>query len=302
MSEKKLVVDEESQHFRLDVFLTKNLAEIPSRTAIQKLIDTGQVTVNDKTVKAHYKVQTGDTVCVIDDQMQPPEDKVFPEDIPLNVFFDDRYFIVINKPVGMLIHPVHGCATGTLVNALMYRFKNLSDVQPSFRPGIVHRLDRETSGLIIVAKDNQTHVRLARQFEKRRVKKKYVALVKGTVEFDEGIIDAPLDRHPTQFDKKSVGFGEGAKEARTIYKVLKRFGKEATLVALYPRSGRTHQLRVHMTYLGHPILGDVKYGQNNAYPRMALHAQSIGFQHPHSKHFLEFATPLPKNFITSPIS
>ena len=156
MSEKRLVVDEESQQLRLDVFLTKSLAEAPSRTVIKKLIDAGQVTVNERPVKAHYKVQAGDEVWVGDDLVRSPDANILPEDIPLDVFFDDQYIIVINKPVGMLVHPVHGCVSGTLVNALMYRFKNLSDVQPSFRPGIVHRLDRETSGLIIVAKDNQT--------------------------------------------------------------------------------------------------------------------------------------------------
>ena len=295
MPQHILKVDDQNDKIRLDIFLAKNLPDVPSRTFVKGLIDDGQVKVNQRDVKAHYQVALGDEIIV-----QMPEeiaswDNVKPEKIALDIFYEDPFFLVINKPPGMLVHPANGFSTGTLVNALLYHCRTLSKGSAEFRPGIVHRLDRETSGLMIVAKDNRTHVILGRQFEKHKVKKQYVALVEGDVEFDEGLIDAPLGRHSRFFDKKTVIFDESGKEAKTVYRVLKRY-QTKTLVALFPESGRTHQLRVHMAHLGHPILGDDKYGKKESFSRLALHAKTIGFSHPQTKHFIEFVSTLPKEF------
>ena len=290
-----LKVNEDHANERLDVFLTQHLPDVPSRTFIKKLIETGQVKVNQTLVKAHYKVAVGDEVVVNFSLSEVPDSSVKPEAIDLDIFYEDDYLIVINKPVGLLVHPASGQYSGTLVNALLYHSRKLSDVNSQLRPGIVHRLDRETSGLIVVAKDNKTHVQLAEQFEERLVHKRYAALVEGSIEFDEGKIDVPLGRHPRYREKKSVQFSKMAKDAVTIYRVIKRISK-ITLVALYPQTGRTHQLRVHMAYLGHPILGDDKYGKESSFPRLALHAQSLGFTHPKTGCFLEFTTLLPEAF------
>lgn len=295
MPEHILTVDEYNCNLRLDVFLTRNLDDSPSRTFLKGLIDTGGVKVNQTQVKAHYKVAVGDQVTIQIPEKQDTLEGIEPEDIPLDLFYEDDILLVINKPAGMLVHPAHGRYSGTLANAVMFYSKTLSD-RNSFRPGIVHRLDRETSGLILIAKDDKTHVNLARQFEKHRVKKRYVALVKGNIEFDEGVIDAPLARHPQHWDKRSVSFDESAKGAKTFYRVLKRFGAQATCVALFPKSGRTHQLRVHMAHLGHPILGDDKYGSKHSFPRLGLHAQGLGFHHPKMKQYVEFSLPVPEEF------
>jgi len=296
MSEHTLKVDEQNHNLRLDVFLAKNLPDVPSRTYVKRLIDDGQVKVNAKSVKAHHHVAQGDEIIVtVPEEDESWADNLEPENIPLDIFYEDRYLLVVNKPAGLMVHPANGFSKGTLVNALLFHCKQLSDVNASFRPGIVHRLDRETSGLIVVAKDNRTHAILSRQFEKHKVKKRYAALVEGDIEFDEGLVDAPLGRHGRFFDKKAVTFDDSGKEAKTVYRVMKRY-KTKTLVALFPESGRTHQLRVHMAYLGHPILGDDKYGKKESFPRLALHAQSIGFTHPQTKHYIEFISPLPPEF------
>jgi len=313
MDEQVLKVDEQHHKLRLDVYLTQALSDNPSRTFVKNLIESGGVLVNQKTVKAHHKVAIGDEVRVRAGDVQAlAAGHVLPENIPLNIFYEDKYLIVINKPAGLLVHPVKGCQTGTLVNALLYYCsaqpgRGLSDAHlppedgttspEEFRPGIVHRLDRETSGLIVVAKDNTTHVRLARQFEKHRVKKRYAALVRGNVEYDEGEIDAPIGRHPGHFDKKAVSYSDAAKKAVTRYRVIDRFDRTRNLVALFPQSGRTHQLRVHMAHLGHPILGDEKYGSKSSFPRLALHAQGIGFTHPQTKQWIEFSIPVPQEFL-----
>lgn len=297
---------EENARQRLDVFIAQNLSKIPSRTFVKKLIEAGQVRVNGRPQKASYKVEPGDRI-ELDDGLADQSRTIAPENIPINIFYEDPWLLIVNKPAGLLVHPVHGHHGGTLVNALMHHCKTLSDINtaddegpfdPSLiRPGIVHRLDRETSGLLVVAKDNRTHVALARAFEKREVKKKYLALVKGRLEFDEGVIDADLGRHPRHRDKKAVvPSGEG-KEAVTYYRVVKRFLNDATMVSLFPKSGRTHQLRVHMAHIGHPILGDDKYGEEKSFFRLALHAQSLGFFHPGIGDFIEFSTSVPSEFL-----
>jgi 23S rRNA pseudouridine1911/1915/1917 synthase len=289
-------VEEEGQDLRLDLFLTNVLPGEPSRTQVQKIIDGGFARVNGKAVKAHFKLRVNDEieVTIKEGMIRPLHAKA--ENIPLDVFYEDEQLLVVNKPAGMMVHPAPGVTTGTLVNALLYHCQDLSRGDP-VRPGIVHRLDRETSGVLLVAKNDNIHKYLSRQFEQHRVKKRYTAIVKGAVNFDEGVVDAPLGRHPSQFDLRTVSFKDGAKEAKTVYRVIKRFGGQATMVALFPESGRTHQLRVHMRHLGHAILGDDKYGDVMAFPRLALHAQSVGFRYPRTGCWMEFSSVLPEEFL-----
>lgn len=294
-------VDESQAHQRLDIFLVQNLPELPSRTFIKKLLDAGQVTVNKKSVKVHYQVSLGDEIRVEIPDIQKPSG-LKAESLDFGVFYEEDSFLVINKPAGMLVHPVPGVSSGTLVNALLGHGTGLSDTDNSLRPGIVHRLDRETSGLMVVAKDAKTHVQLARQFERHLVKKRYVALVHGKIEFEEGLIDAPISRHPVHWDKKAVSYADDAREAVTTYRVLKRYDTPATLVALFPQSGRTHQLRVHMHHLGHPIFGDDKYGSRKHERRMSLHAQALAFLHPRTGRYLGFSCPLPQDFFPQEFS
>jgi len=296
MTVHTLKVEEEDQNLRLDLFLTNALPGEPSRTQVKRIIEEGFVRVNGAVVKAHYKLHVNDEVkATVDESMIRPL-HAKPENIPLNIFYEDEQLLVIHKPAGMMVHPAPGVASGTLVNALLYHYQELSRSDCPIRPGIVHRLDRETSGLLLVAKNNNIHKYLSRQFEQHRVKKRYVAIVKGAVNFEEGVIDAPLGRHPSHFDLKTVSFKDGAKEARTVYRVIKRFGEKATMVALFPESGRTHQLRVHMRHLGHSILGDDKYGDAKAFGRLALHAQAVGFVYPRIKRWIDFCSVLPKEF------
>ncbi|MDP8265461.1 MAG: RluA family pseudouridine synthase [Candidatus Aceula meridiana] len=288
-----LTVDDKGE-VRLDIFLAGALPFCPSRNFAQNLIEKKNVTVNGKHCKSHYKMHEGDKVVAVVEAQKPCT--VEPENIPLDIFYEDEDLIVVNKPIGMTVHPAAGCYSGTLVNALVFHQENLSSVNDALRPGIVHRLDKETSGLILVAKNNMVHAKLAKQFEKRIIKKQYVAVVQGLVKFDEGLVDAPLGRHPIHRQKRAVLFAD-AKEAQTVYRVLKRFQK-TTLISLMPKTGRTHQLRVHMAYLGHPILGDEKYGKKNSFKRLALHAQRIGFYHPSFSRYMEFSSLTPKEFLS----
>jgi len=297
MSERTLIVEHDQAGIRLDVFLAKHVEECVSRSAARRMIDDGAVTVNEQQVSAHHKIHQGDQVYI---RFSPPaeEKPLVPEKISLDILYEDADILVINKPVGMLVHPVRGQNSGTLVNALLYHCSRLSVSNEDDRPGIVHRLDRETSGVMIAAKTDQAHVHLARQFEKHKVTKKYIALVKGSVELDEGHIDVPIGKHAVHFDKKAVCYDpEQGRSASTFYKVIRRFEKTATMVALFPKTGRTHQLRVHMKHIGHPILGDEKYGNAQNFPRLALHAQSIRFRHPVKYYFLEFSVPLPEEIL-----
>jgi len=281
---------------RLDVFLTKMLDNVPSRTFVKRLIDEGFVLVDDKEVKAHQKILNGQKVYVDfpEDFLKPIDAE--PENIPLDICYEDEQLLIINKPVGMLVHPAPSIAHGTLVNALLYHCQNLSDVNSKFRPGIVHRLDQDTSGLMVVAKDNKTHELLARQFAEHTIKKRYVALVEGSIEFEEGLIDEPIGRNPVHREKKKVDYSDFGKDSVTFYKVIKRVPK-VTYVALLPKTGRTHQLRVHLAHIGHPILGDEKYGRKATFSRLALHAQSLGFIHPHSGLYVEFSSIAPREFL-----
>ena len=282
---------------RLDLFLAgfskqNNLGL--SREFIKKLILQGCVSARgaDPVLKPHYKIKTGEKIVVRIQKKKTAN--LSEEDIPLEVVYEDKDLAVINKPIGLVVHPAPGNYAHTLVNALLFRFKTLSDINPQ-RPGIVHRLDKDTSGLLVIAKNNSAHLYLANQFAEHTIKRKYVALVKGRMEFDENIIELPIGRHPLKRKNMAVGFGKNYKYAKTLYRTIKRT-KDFSLLELEPFTGRTHQLRVHLAYLGHPILGDTKYGRNNDFIRLALHAKSIGFTHPGSKKFVEFSCQLPVEF------
>jgi len=275
-----------------DYFSQKKLGL--SRSFIQKLILSQKVKINNLTsVKPSYKVKLKDEIEIFLEETK--EEGLIAENIPLEVIYEDKYLAIINKPSGLVVHPAVGNPKHTLVNALLYHFKNLSQIN-SQRPGIVHRLDKETSGLLVVAKDNATHLELAKQFAKHSIKRKYVALVKGRMEFDEGTIELPLSRHPYKRKNIAVSFKKEAKYAKTYYRTLKR-KKDFSFLELEPFTGRTHQLRVHLAYLGHPILGDTKYGKDKTFGRLALHAKYLGFIHPGLGKFVEFSSDLPLEFL-----
>ncbi len=280
---------------RLDLYLSDFSKERKlglSRESVKKLILRGKVLLNNSLIKPHYRLKLDDEIRINIEDKNP--DTLQAEDIPLDIVYEDTDLAVINKPSGLVVHPAPGNYEHTLVNALLHHFKNLSRVNPQ-RPGIVHRLDKETSGLLVIAKNNFTHLALAEQFAKHSVKRKYIALVKGRMEFDENVIEAPIGRHPLKRKSMSVGFGSKTKYAKTYYRTLKR-SNEFSLLELEPFTGRTHQLRVHLAFLGHPILGDTKYGRKDEFGRLALHAERIAFLHPTTGKFLEFSSALPNEF------
>lgn len=288
MTLKQSVISEDAVNGRLDVFLAKCEPDF-SRTFIKDWILQGKVFVNGQGAKPHYRLKADDDLSWEAPAVSQPQIKA--ENIPLDILYEDRDVIVIDKPAGMVVHPGAGKETHTLVHALLYHCGELSSVSRE-RPGIVHRLDKETSGVMVAAKNNQAHLNLARQFKKHSIHRRYIALVEGSVPFDEGIVDVPLKRHAVDRKKMFVSFSEEAREARTFYRVLARF-KDYTAVELLPETGRTHQLRVHMFYLGHPILGDAVYGRKKNFSRLALHAKDLAFEHPATKEHIEFSSPLP---------
>jgi 23S rRNA pseudouridine1911/1915/1917 synthase len=294
MQEYNVAVPIESEPKRLDAFLMEFSDENSlgfSRTFLQNLIRQGAVLVGKTAVtKPNHKVKAGQEILVT-----IPEKKVQSleaENIPLKVVYEDDDLAIIDKPAGLVVHPAPGNYEHTLVNALMHRFKKLSDINPE-RPGIVHRLDKETSGIIVIAKNNSAHLNLVKQFADHSIKRIYVALVKGKVEYNENIIEMPIGRHPLKRESMSVGFTKSTRYAKTYYRTLKRTPLWS-LVELKPFTGRTHQLRVHLAYIGHPILGDSKYGKQNEFVRMALHARYLGFIHPSTGKFVEFESPMPE--------
>ena len=296
MSIHELIVVESDEKVRVDSYVAKALPDvIPSRMFVKRLLDEGRLHVNSKIVKGHYKIQPGDKITLdvqVDDY---PDERIQPENVPLDIVFEDDYIIALNKAVGMAVHPAAGHYGGTLVNALIHHFESLSDINGAKRPGIVHRLDKETSGILLVAKNNMAHARLAKQFEEHTIEKKYVALVEGDVQFDEGVVEAPIGQHPRYHDLRAIALPGDGKKAETFYTVIKRH-KGRTAVALFPTTGRTHQLRLHMRHLRHAILGDEKYGNKETFSRLALHAQSIFFEHPVNKFPMEISVPLPHEF------
>ncbi|MCX5710124.1 MAG: RluA family pseudouridine synthase [Candidatus Omnitrophica bacterium] len=296
MQEYKIEITSEQSGKRLDVCLMGYFNRVNSglsRTTLQKIIQEGGVRCAGVTLdKPHHKVKAEDIIAVSVEDKKSADLKA--ENIPLEVVYEDADLAVVNKPVGLVVHPAPGNAEHTLVNALLHRFKKLSDINPG-RPGIVHRLDKETSGLLVIAKNNASHLNLARQFAKHSIDRVYVAIVKGRMEFDENVIEAPIARHQFKRKNMAVSYADNSKYAKTYYRVLKRV-KDFSLLELKPFTGRTHQLRVHLKFIGHPILGDTKYGTKDDFGRLALHALSIGFNHPGSDKPVNFVSKAPKEF------
>lgn len=275
---------------RIDVYIAEYFVDRYSRTYLQKLIAGGSVLVNGKPSKSKHKIAGGDQIDIV----FPPAEAcaIKAEDIHIDIIYEDNDLLVINKPAGMVTHPGAGTKNNTLVNALLHHCKGLSGIGGTLRPGIVHRLDKDTSGLMLVAKNDFTHRHLAKQFKDRKVERKYDALVEGVVELDNDRINLPIGKHPGNREKMSVEFG-ASKEAVTIYRVVKRF-KDSTLLEITPITGRTHQIRVHLKAIGHSIVGDIKYGAKmNPFGRQALHAKWIRFFHPVLKRYMEFSSKAP---------
>jgi 23S rRNA pseudouridine1911/1915/1917 synthase len=296
MKKYMLEVDAAGSGKRLDMFIADFCAREKlgfSRTAIQKMILDGKVVCEGVQLpKPHTKIKTGQQIQWVVEEKKASV--LSPEDIPFNIEYEDDDLAVIYKPAGLVVHPAPGNATHTLVNALLHSFEKLSDINPG-RPGIVHRLDKDTSGLLVIAKTNFVHLELAKQFAEHSITRKYIALVRGSMEYDENIIEVPIGRHPIRREKMSARFGEHTKYAKTHYRTLLR-AKSYSLLELLPYTGRTHQLRVHLAFLGHPILGDPTYGKKSDFCRLALHAKTIGFMHPARKKYLEFSTGMPAEF------
>lgn len=285
-------VGEEDAGKRIDLFLAQELKKDgSSRSFLQQLILNKEILLNNQPVKPHYKLRIQDSIKVNMPKLSTAG--ITAEEISLKIIYEDNDILVIDKPAGLVVHPGAGNQSGTLVNALLAHTDSLSSVNPQ-RPGIVHRLDKETSGVMVIARNNAVHLNLIEQFSAHTIKRTYIALVSGSMELDEGIIDLPIGRHKKDFRRQSVSFVH-SKKALTRYKVLKRFSS-ATLLELIPETGRTHQLRVHLAHLGHPILGDAKYGRKSDFIRLALHARELGFLHPQNSKFVSFQSELPPAF------
>lgn len=284
----------DKQGVRLDAFLNEQIESL-SRNYAQKLIEEGKVTVNEKPVlKKNHKLKAEDTVVI---EMPEPEVlDIVAENIPLEIVYEDDDVLIINKPQGMVVHPAPGNYSGTLVNAIMYHTANLSSINGVIRPGIVHRIDKNTSGLLMVAKNNIAHNALAEQLKDHSSMREYFAIVHGNVREDSGTVDAPIARHPKNRLKNAVV--QGGKEAVTHFFVKERFG-QYTLLRLRLETGRTHQIRVHMAHIGHPLLGDDVYGPKKSkvkHEGQLLHAKKLGFIHPKSGEYVEFDSELPEYF------
>lgn len=283
---------------RIDRFLSCKLEEL-SRSYIQKLIKEEKVTVGGKIVKANYKLSEEDEITIeIPDACEPD---ILPENIPLDILYEDKDILVVNKPKGMVVHPAAGHYSGTLVNALMYHCKDsLSGINGVMRPGIVHRIDMDTTGSLLVCKNDEAHRILAEQLKEHTIRREYHAVVYGNLKEDEGTIDAPIGRHPVDRKKMSINYKNG-KRAVTHYRVLERFGKY-TYICCRLETGRTHQIRVHMSSIHHPLLGDEIYGPVGKTPfkgikGQMLHAKILGIHHPSTGEYMEFDAPLPEYFV-----
>ena len=292
------VVDESNANVRIDQYLS-SVTEY-SRSKIVKLIKNGLVLVDDETVKPSYIVKSLDNIQIIGELKENASEKekidVIPENIPLDILYEDDDVIVVNKPSGMVVHPANGNYSKTLVNALLYHTSSLSE--NDVRPGIVHRIDKDTSGLLMVAKNDESHMFLADKLSRHEITRKYIALVWGVINHDTGTIDAPIGRDKNDRQKMSVT-DVNSKDAVTHFKVLERY-KNATLIELELETGRTHQIRVHMNYIGHPIVNDPVYGRKkriNDYGQM-LHAKTLGFIHPKTGGYLEFSVDPDIKFMT----
>lgn len=304
MKKRIIKVKSEEQQKRLDVFVVENSFEGVSRNLVKNAINKGNIKVNGKIKKAHYTVKIGDEIEIDLDNLKEDrnEKDTLPENIHLDILYEDEDLIVINKPAGLIVHPTPTIKSGTLVNGLLYHIEDFKrSSQNPERLGIVHRLDKETSGVLVVAKNPITHHLLSKQFKERKTKKYYLTIVEGLLKEKEGEINLPLGRHPTLRQKRAVVYN--GREAITEYKVLKEFDNLASLVWIRLKTGRTHQIRVHFKYLGNPVVGDSLYGKNKieknygiTADRQMLHALKLGLYHPTKKIFMEFLAPLHQDF------
>ncbi len=280
---------------RIDKYLGEVLPE-HSRAFFQKLIKENQVCVNGKIIKNNYKTLLGDAICI--DLPEPRPCEIIPEEIPLEILYEDNDVILVNKRKGMVVHPAAGHDSGTLVHALLFHCKdNLSGINGILRPGIVHRIDRDTTGVLIVCKNDYAHNHIAKQLKEHSITRKYVAIVQGLLKEQKGTVDAPIGRHPKDRKKMSINEKNG-KHAITHYRVLQYFSK-TTLIECELETGRTHQIRVHMASLGHVLLGDTVYGANSSKYQLegqTLHAKILGFVHPTTNEYMEFEAPIPEYF------
>lgn len=285
----------EQEGKRLDAALTEYLKPA-TRSHIQKLIEDGLVLVDGKPAKNNHRLRAGERIEAEIPDPKPAE--ILPEDIPLDIAYEDEDVIVVNKPKGMVVHPAAGHESGTLVNALLYHCGgSLSGINGVLRPGIVHRIDRDTTGLLVACKNDAAHLSLAAQLKDHTVTRRYRAVVSGVLKEEEGTVDSPIARDPADRKKMKCGMPEG-RRAVTHYRVLERF-RNATYIECRLETGRTHQIRVHMASIGHPLLGDTVYGSaRNPYHLngQALHAMILGFRHPRTGEYLEFCAPLPEEF------
>lgn len=293
MEERIYNIDETLKGKRIDKFLSEEF-EGKSRSFIQGIIEKGTVLVNEKVVKSNYKLKTFDIVKV--SMPEPEELDVQAEDIEINILYEDSDVIVINKAKGMVVHPAPGNYNGTLVNALLYHCKDLSSINGVIRPGIVHRIDKDTTGVLVIAKNDDAHVKLSSQLKDHSMKREYYALVEGKISKDSGTIDKPLKR--SKRDRLKIAIDSDGRRAVTHFEVIERF-KNTTLVKCVLETGRTHQIRVHMASIGHPLVGDPLYGFKKTKFKsegQMLHAKVLGFIHPRSNEYVEFTTELPDNY------
>lgn len=293
MEKNIYIVNEEQNNIRIDKYLSSIITD-KSRSFIQGLIEKENVTVNGKNVKSNYKVKKRDIVEV---SIEEPEIlNVKPEDIPIDIMYEDKDVIVVNKPQGMVVHPGPGNYNGTLVNALLYHCSNLSSINGVIRPGIVHRIDKDTSGVLVIAKNDEAHNKLSNQLKEHSMKREYYAVVEGRLKNDNGIINRPIGRNKK--DRLKMGIVEDGKHAVTHYYVLERYNGY-TLVKCVLETGRTHQIRVHMASIGFPLVGDPLYGfkkQKFNLRGQVLHAKTLGFIHPSTNEYMEFNSELPEYF------
>lgn len=295
MERFSFIAEESDKNLRLDVFLNDELENL-SRSTIQKLISDGNITVNDKNINKNYKLRPKDVIDVEIPEAKPLD--VPPVNIPLDILYEDDSLIVVNKPQNMVVHPAAGHYDDTLVNALLYHCgDNLSGINGILRPGIVHRIDRDTSGVLVIAKTDIAHRKLAMQLAEHSMTRVYNAIVYNNFKEDFGVVDKPIGRHPIDRKKMAVT-DKNSKHAVTHYKVIERLGK-FNLLELKLETGRTHQIRVHMAYIGHPLLGDDVYGPKKQpfnLQGQVLHARVLGFIHPVTNEYMEFESPLPDYF------